>query len=158
MPREIEHKFLVRSEQWDPGDVTPIPIVQGYLSTDAERVVRIRMAGDEGYVTIKGRNTGIARPEFEYRIPAGEAGEILDGLCLRPLVEKRRYRIPFHGNTWEVDVFGGDNAGLVVAEIELDAIDEPFDRPPWLGAEVSGDSRYQNASLVAHPYRTWSSG
>jgi len=158
MPREIEHKFLVRSDRWHPGGVTPIRIVQGYLSTDPDRVVRIRLADDDGYVTIKGRNAGLARPEFEYRIPAGDARELLDHLCLKPLIEKRRYRVPHHGMTWDVDVFEGANAGLVVAEIELAAVDQPFERPPWVGDDVSGDARYQNASLVSRPYRSWPRG
>ncbi len=155
MSREIEHKFLVDVARWDPGDIVPLEIRQGYLSTAAGRVVRVRVAGDAAWVTIKGVDRGIERAEYEYPIPPGDAREILERICVKPIIAKRRYRVPYHGKTWDVDVFEGDNAGLTIAEIELDAVDEAFDRPPWLGEDVSGDTRYRNASLVAHPWREW---
>jgi CYTH domain-containing protein len=117
--------------------------------------VRVRIAGDAGFLTVKGRAVGASRAEYEYAIPREHAEEMLDQLCQRPLVEKTRYRIPWGGLTWEVDVFHGDNAGLVVAEVELEDEGQAIDLPPWVGREVTGDGRYANASLVARPYATW---
>lgn len=157
MGREIERKFLVRPGAWTPrGEGTLLR--QGYLSAAKERVVRVRLAGDAGTLTVKGPAAGVSRAEFEYAIPAEDAAAMLDALCERPLVEKRRHVERHGGKDWEIDVFLGDNAGLVVAELELDAEDEPFERPPWLGEEVSADPRYANASLVARPYRSWPRG
>lgn len=155
MSREIERKFLVTGAGWKP----PAPGVrfrQGYLSTDKARTVRVRLEGDRGVLTVKGLTRGVTRLEFEYVIPAADAVRMLDELCERPLIEKTRYRIPVGRHTWEVDEFHGDNDGLIVAEIELATADEPFDRPSWIGREVSDDPRYFNANLVAHPYRSWS--
>lgn len=154
MGTEIERKFLVRLDRWRPqGPGTPYR--QGYLSSRAERVVRVRLAGDQGWLTVKGPTTGLSRAEFEYAIPAEEAAAMLDGLCERPLIEKRRHVELHGGRRWEIDVFEGDNRGLVVAELELAREDEPFERPDWLGEEVSQDRRYANASLVTHPYSRW---
>jgi adenylate cyclase len=154
MPQEIERKFLVRGEGWRvPGAGTPYR--QGYLSTSPERSVRIRLARDKGTLTIKGITVGATRAEYEYDIPAGEAGEMLDNLCERPLIEKTRYRVEHQGLTWEVDEFDGDNAGLVIAEVELDEEDQLISLPDWVGKEVTGDRRYYNASLVADPYTGW---
>jgi CYTH domain-containing protein len=129
---------------------------QGYLSTEKTRTVRVRLEGDRGVLTVKGLTRGVTRLEFEYEIPAADAARMLDDLCERPLIEKTRYRIDTGRHVWEVDEFHGDNEGLVVAEIELAAADEVFDRPAWIGREVSDDPRYFNANLVAHPYRSWS--
>ena len=128
-------------------------IAQGYLSTVPERTVRVRIKGEKGYLTVKWRNAGIRRAEYEYEIPLADAEAMLE-LCEQPLIEKR-YLVPCEGYTWEVDVFAGANEGLIVAEIELPAEDTPFEKPAWLGAEVSGDARYYNANLIRHPYRDW---
>jgi adenylate cyclase len=157
MPTEIERKFLVKPGAWTPqGPGTPFR--QGYLSSQKDRVVRVRLAGGAGTLTIKGPTAGISRAEFEYPIPAADAAALLDALCERPLIEKVRHVERHGGKTWEIDVFLGDNAGLTVAELELSSEDEPFERPAWLGEEVSADPRYANASLVARPYRTWKPG
>jgi CYTH domain-containing protein len=154
MAREIERKFLVAPGQWSPGAIAGTRIRQGYLSTDPARIVRVRTGGDRAYLTIKGATSGIERAEYEYPMPPADAEWMLDHLCLQPLIEKTRYRVPFGGRTWEVDVFFGENAGLIIAEIELQSADERPDLPPWVGAEVSHDARYFNAALVARPYRT----
>ena len=154
MPQEIERKFLVKREDWRvPGTGTPYR--QGYLSTVPGRSVRIRLIRDKGFITVKGISVGATRAEYEYEIPAGEAGEMLDNLCERPLIEKTRYRIEHQGLVWEVDEFDGDNAGLIIAEVELDREDQVVVLPDWVGKEVTGDPRYYNASLVAHPFASW---
>ena len=153
MGEEIERKFLVRGTDWRSGGSTEYR--QGYLSTDKERTVRVRTSGNRAWLTVKGITRSSTRPEYEFEIPAGDARELLDHLCLRPLIEKRRFRVEYQGFTWEVDEFFGDNAGLVVAEIELAAEDQPFEKPPWVGEEVTGDPRYFNANLVARPYKSW---
>ena len=153
MADEIERKFLVTSREWRTGEATEYR--QGYLNLDKERTVRVRVAGERAYLTVKGITRGATRREFEYPIPLAEAEEMLAGLCRQPLIEKRRYRLQHAGLTWEIDEFFGDNAGLVVAEVELEREDQPFERPPWLGDEVTDDPRYYNASLVEHPYRDW---
>jgi CYTH domain-containing protein len=153
MGKEIERKFLVTGDDWQEGDGTHY--CQGYLSIAKERTVRVRIEGDSARFTIKGITENATRDEYEYPLPVSDAREILENLCLRPLVEKRRYRIDHEGMTWEVDAFSGDNAGLVVAEIELEDPDQEFTRPPWLGREVTGDPRYYNANLVRCPFRQW---
>lgn len=130
-------------------------IRQGYLSVDEERAVRVRVLDDLAWLTIKGGARGLARSEFEYPIPVPEANELLDALCHQPLIDKTRYERSHAGHRWEIDVFHGANAGLVVAEIELEREDEPFERPSWLGDEVSDDPRYYNANLIRHPFRDW---
>jgi adenylate cyclase len=152
--QEIERKFLVR----DPSvveDVSGTPIRQGYLSTDPDRTVRVRRAGERAYITIKGRATGASRPEYEYDVPTEDATELLDALCVRPILDKTRYRILHAGRTWEVDVFAGDNAGLVTAEVELPGEDAEVEVPEWVGLEVTGDGRFVNANLVARPWSAW---
>lgn len=151
---EIERKFLVQGVDWKVGQVG-VAYRQGYLSSDPERTVRVRMAGEEGFLTIKGAARSGARREFEYRVPAAEAEQMLDLLCRKPLIEKCRYRIPFAGRVWEVDEFFGDNAGLVLAEIELDDVAQAFELPPWAGREVTEDHRFYNAYLAQHPLNTW---
>lgn len=151
---EIERKFLVDARQWQPS--TPgTTFRQGYLSSTAERVVRVRIAGDKGTLTIKGRSVGISRPEFEYDIPLEDAQRLLDGLCERPLIEKTRYREQIAGKVWEIDVFHGDNEGLVIAEIELHDPAETFEKPRWAGPDVSHDPKYFNNNLIACPFRDW---
>ena len=127
---------------------------QGYLSNSAKASVRVRIESDRALLNIKSARLGIWRHEYEYEIPIEEAREMLN-LCEGPLIEKTRYHVPFGRHIWEVDVFEGDNKGLIVAEIELDNENEAFDRPDWIGAEVSHDSRYYNVSLVEHPYKDW---
>jgi len=150
---EIERKFLVRRDLW-PGTPAPTLFRQGYLARGTAATARVRRAGDRGFLTIKGRPTGLVRPEFEYEIPAQDADELLT-LCHGPLIEKRRHLVEHEGHTWEVDDFLGANAGLLVAEIELDSPDEAFARPPWVGDEVTDDLRYLNSNLVEHPFSEW---
>jgi len=153
LPLEIERKFLV-IPGWRPS--TPgTPFRQGYIASSPGRTVRVRIEGTEGRLTLKGPATGFSRAEFEYPIPLADAQELLDTLCTSPLVEKTRHLVPFEGHTWEVDVFGGLNAGLIVAELELATEDEAFARPPWLGPEVTSDPRYANSRLAVEPYTTW---
>ncbi len=154
MGREIERKFLVRGDGYRALGA-PERYRQGYVRTAGPATVRVRVAGERGYLTVKGPTQGLTRSEFEYPIPRDDAEALLDTLCERPQIEKLRYRIPAGAHTWEVDEFLGDNAGLVVAEIELGAEDEPFARPAWLGEEVTADPRYRNSELARRPYRTW---
>ncbi len=154
MAAEIERKFLVAGDGWrDEAEATPYR--QGFLSTEPERTVRVRLAGSRGSITIKGKTIGARREEFEYEIPPDDAQRMLDTLCKRPLIEKVRYTLPLGRHTWEIDVFEGENSGLVVAEIELESEDEAFDKPDWAGEEVTEDPRYFNSNLVAKPYRAW---
>lgn len=155
MNREIERKFLVDTRAWRPDPARGVAFRQGYLSVDPARVVRVRRAGDRAFLTIKGVTAGFARAEFEYPIPVADADAMLDQLCLRPIIEKTRYRESWAGFQWDVDVFGGENAGLVVAEVELSSPTEVVPLPPWVGDEISEDERYANARLVDHPYARW---
>ena len=150
---EIERKFLLRGDAWRDLGVA-VPMRQGYLSSDKARVVRVRIEGDKAYITIKGKSVGATRGEWEYPIPMLDAEELL-ALCEQPLVEKVRRRIDYAGHVWEVDEFSGVNAGLVVAEIELDAEGATFEKPEWIGEEVTADPRYYNSSLVKLPYSSW---
>lgn len=152
--REIERKFLVTAPTWRQAAEKRV-VRQGYLTLDKERTVRVRLAAGKGTITIKGSSEGITRPEFEYGIPSEDARALLDQLCLRPLIEKTRYLVPYGDLLWEVDVFGGENEGLIVAEVELASEDQEIERPDWIGEEVTGDPRYFNARLIAEPYTTW---
>lgn len=154
MSVEIERKFLVPGSGWKQG-ARGLRYRQGYLSADPGRSVRVRIAGDAAWLTIKGEATGYTRVEYEYPIPLADAERLLDTLCLRPLIEKTRYQLRYGGHQWDVDEFHGDNDGLVMAEIELASEQEDFARPPWLGMEVSDDPRYFNVSLARHPYKDW---
>lgn len=153
MAVEIERKFLVQGEDWRQGALG-VRYVQGYLNRDKARTVRVRIAGVQGFLTIKGESVGATRAEFEYPIPLDDAQALL-ALCEGPCIDKTRYRIQVDGTLWEVDVFAGDNAGLVVAEVELPSEEAPFTRPAWLGAEVTHDARYFNSNLSRQPYRLW---
>lgn len=155
MPTEIERKFLINPGAWHPDPARGTLYRQGYLSSDPARVVRVRVAGDRAFLTIKGRTEGISRSEYEYALPLQDAEELLDRVCLQPVIRKRRYREEFGGLTWEIDVFEGANAGLMIAEVELPAADAVVIRPDWLGKEVSDNPRYFNSNLVKHPYTTW---
>lgn len=155
MGTEIERKFLVRDERWRDTARDVERYRQGYLASAPQCSIRVRLAGERGYLNIKSATLGVRRSEYDYEIPADEARQLLDELCTGPLIDKHRYLVDYGGHTWEIDVFEGDNAGLVVAEIELDSEDEAFERPPWLGDEVSDDPRYYNVSLVQHPFKDW---
>jgi adenylate cyclase len=155
MPTEIERKFLVLSDAWRNEVKSSIVMRQGYLSESAAASVRVRIAGDKANLNIKSATLGVWRREYEYEIPVKEAEEILDHLCRKPMIEKTRHHVFYGDHLWEIDVFVGDNAGLIVAEIELKEETEPFERPEWLGKEVSHDHRYYNVCLVKHPYRDW---
>ncbi len=149
---EIERKFLVVGDAWRAAPA--VPYAQGYLNRDKQRTVRVRVVRDEAWLTIKGASVGATRAEFEYPIPLADAQQLL-ALCDGPVVRKTRRVVEHAGARWEIDEFEGDNAGLVVAEIELPSEDAPFERPDWLGAEVTHDPRYFNSSLATAPYSTW---
>jgi adenylate cyclase len=152
MPVEIERKFLVRSDDWR-GDAGPGQrFCQGHLAKDGQASVRVRRASDKAYLTVKGSRSGITRAEFEYEIPVEHAEEMLETLCVRPLLEKTRYCVVHDGLTWEVDVFSGPADGLVVAEIELSAADQPVSMPGWVGPEVTDDPRYRSSAIVKAPH------
>ena len=157
MPQEIERKFLVRGD-FKAYAYQSFRIVQGYLSSVPERTVRIRVKGEQGYLTVKGKSDvhGVTRYEWEKEIPCDEARELL-ALCEPGIIDKVRYWVQAGKHVFEVDEFYGENEGLVVAEIELSCEDEPFDRPEWLGQEVTGDIRYYNAHLTRSPYKVWKS-
>ncbi len=151
---EIERKFLVHGEPW--AGLKGTHFIQGYLSTEQERTIRVRSCGDCAYITIKSSTQGkLTRNEYEYEIPTNEAKFILENIAQKPLIEKIRYRIKNRQSTWDVDVFLGENAGLVVAEIELASESQIFDKPDWLGQEVTFDKKYLNSSLVKCPYSSW---
>jgi CYTH domain-containing protein len=150
---EIERKFLVVGEGWRGGGLA-VEIRQGYLNLDPDRTVRVRIAGEAAFLTVKGRARGAVRAEFEYPVPVADA-EALLGMCEGGVIAKTRTRLPAGDVVWEVDEFTGDNAGLVVAECELATEDQPFERPAWLGEEVTDDPRYGNSSLARAPFRTW---
>lgn len=152
MATEIERKFHVTGNGWRQAN--PVRFSQGYLNRDPERTVRVRLAGEQASITIKGITKGISRVEFEYAIPVADAEQLLK-LCQGPIIQKARHVVVHQGTTWEVDEFFGDNTGLVVAEFELDNEHQSFERPDWLGVEVTDDPRYFNSNLAAHPYSSW---
>lgn len=154
MGKEIERKFLVTGEEWK-GLAEGVRYRQGYLSSAIERTVRVRTVGERAFLTVKGPTRGVTRLEFEYPIPYEDCVAMLDELAEKPVIDKVRRKIAFAGHVWEVDEFFGENAGLVVAEVELQSEGEPFEKPAWVGQEVSGDPRYYNSSLIAHPYSEW---
>lgn len=154
MSQEIERKFLLASEAWRREADQGTRLVQGYLTRDPERTVRVRLAGESAFLTVKGKTSGATRVEVEVPISA-EQGRLLLPLCLPPIIDKQRYLVWHQGKRWEIDEFGGDNAPLVVAELELASEDEPFARPAWLGREVTEDPRYYNSQLAEHPYARW---
>ncbi|MDL2316553.1 CYTH domain-containing protein [Desulfovibrio sp. OttesenSCG-928-A18] len=157
MALEIERKFLLKNDGWR-GLAEGLPIWQGYLNSARERTVRVRTVGRTAFLTVKGEQKGFSREEYEYAIPFADAAAMLERMAERPLIEKVRYRIPFEGFVWEIDEFKGENAGLVLAEVELAAEDQLFARPDWLGQEVTHDLRYYNANLVRHPFSRWVDG
>ena len=154
MGKEIERKYLIKKDDWRElakGTVYR----QGYLSTVKERTVRVRTIDDNGYLTIKGITVGATRAEYEYEIPAKDASYMLDELCEKPIIEKKRYVMDHEDLTWEIDEFDGENLGLIVAEVELTAEDQKIALPDWIGEEVTGDPRYFNSNLIKHPYSKW---
>lgn len=153
MGREIERKFLVSGDSWRGSE--GVMVRQGHLSLDKERVVRVRTAGEKGFLTIKGKAEGLTRPEYEYEIPIQDAEEMLKTVCTGHLIEKIRYYVEYEGLTWEIDEFKGENQGLVVAEVEIETEDQPIVKPDWVGDEVSGDTRYLNVNLARHPFNQW---
>ncbi|MDA0740292.1 MAG: CYTH domain-containing protein [Bacteroidetes bacterium] len=154
MAKEIERKFLVSTNNWKDDVSSTHVFRQGYLSYDSERTVRVRATEVSGFLTIKGITTGLTRDEFEYEIPLADALALLQ-LCERPAIEKKRYLVPHGAQIWEIDVFEGVNTGLVVAEIELQSEDEAFEKPTWLGKEVSGQRKYSNSALSLLPFKDW---
>ncbi|MBK8210524.1 MAG: CYTH domain-containing protein [Rhodospirillales bacterium] len=154
MAAEIERKFLVTCDAWRSA-ATGESIRQGYLWSEAGRSLRVRIAGEHAFLTLKSGQNGCSRQEYEYEIPLTDAGEIIASMCNRPLIEKTRYTVVEGGIEWVIDEFEGENAGLVVAEVELDREDEQVDLPLWAGCEVTAEPRYLNANLVARPYRLW---
>ena len=154
MADEIEKKFLLKKEPHHLM-VNGVRMAQGYMINQRDITTRVRMAGEKAFLTIKGRTVKAARKEYEYPVTVTDAQEMLDRFCEKPLIEKTRYYIEYSGFVWEVDVFSGENQGLVVAEIELSHADQAFDMPEWVGEEVTHDPRYYNANLVKHPFSQW---
>jgi adenylate cyclase len=153
MALEIERKFLVNENNWRNGQGTMYR--QGYLNSDENRNVRVRVIGDRGYLTVKGISQGATRVEYEYEIPKPDAEDMLDNLCEQPLIIKKRFKIEFKGFVWEVDEFLGENQGLIIAELELESETQTFIKPKWIGVEVTGDPKYFNSNLIHRPYSKW---
>lgn len=154
MAKEIERKFLVRDDTWREG-ARGVRYRQGYLALLRLCTVRVRIGGERAYLTVKGRAVGCVRDEYEYEIPTADAEEMIGNLCESGIIDKTRYRVDHAGRSWEIDEFHGENAGLVVAEIELESPEARFERPPWAGEEVTHDPRYTNAALAQNPFTGW---
>ncbi len=152
---EIERKFLLKNDTWKQQVSRCVRIRQGYLNRAKECSIRVRAAEGRGWLNIKSATIGVQRHEYEYEIPFADAEEMLDNLCMKPLIEKVRHYANFGEHVWEIDVFEGENEGLVVAEIELSEPGERFDLPPWAGKEVTEDPRYYNTCLARHPFKHW---
>lgn len=151
---EIERKFLVKNDDYKKLS-KGILYVQGFLSSDKERVVRVRLIGDKGFLTIKGLSKGISRPEFEYEIPAHEAKQLLEEICIKPIIRKFRYTLSHENLTWEVDEFLDENKGLVIAEVELENENQKIILPEWISDEVTSNPAYYNSNLIKNPFRNW---
>lgn len=155
MGQEIERKFLIKKEIWENSPKGKASYLkQGYISTEPGKTIRVRIAEDKSFLTIKGKTDGIARAEFEYEIPTEDANELLN-LFASNCIEKVRHEIVYDGKLWEVDIFSGDNEGLIIAEIELESVEENFSLPAWIDIEVSGDERYFNSNLSNKPFKKW---
>ena len=154
MPREIERKFLLKSDEWRSQVRESRPMSQGYLASSSRLSVRVRIAGHEAWLNIKAGGLVASRQEYEYPVPLDDARELI-ALVDGPRIEKTRHFVEHGGMTWEIDEFHGENEGLLVAELELESEDADFARPPWLGKEVTELRRYYNVCLVTHPYRAW---
>ncbi|WP_260293888.1 CYTH domain-containing protein [Sedimenticola hydrogenitrophicus] len=155
MALEIERKFLVINDKWQDNILSEAILKQGYIANQPNATVRVRITGDSACLNLKSATKGITRSEFEYPIPLEDAEQILARLAEQPFIDKTRYKVRWGGHVWDLDLFAGENSGLIMAEVELSSEDEPFELPPWAGEEVSGDPRYYNASLVKHPYSQW---
>jgi len=155
MATEIEHKFTLKNENWRQLVTKSERLVQGYLAGNERSSVRIRIVGDKANLNIKSATLGVFRQEYEYDIPLADGEKILEDLCEKPVIDKVRHYVEYSGKTWEIDEFSGENKGLIVAEIELDAENEAFAIPDWADQDVSGDPRYYNVSLVKHPFKNW---
>lgn len=155
MAIEIERKFLLKDDSWRKMAEPAVQFCQGYLSESGPGSVRIRIEGEQANVNIKSATLDMQRMEYEYVIPIHDAREMLDQLCIKPLIEKQRYHVHYKGKLWEIDVFGGDNQGLIVAEVELNDKEEVIELPAWTGEEVTDDTRYYNVCLIKHPYKDW---
>lgn len=155
MATEIERKFLIKTDGWRDAVISETRLVQGYLVSQPGLTLRVRIAGGQAMLTLKGATSGISRAEYEYPIPLADAEAMLATLVVGPTIEKTRHCVRHGAHVWELDIFAGANAGLALAEIELGSPDEPFEHPAWAGAEVSDDPRYYNANLVRHPFRDW---
>ena len=154
MGLEIEKKFLIKNDNWKQFVSEEKEITQGYLNANPNRTVRIRIAGKQGFLTIKSKSKGCVRSEFEYEIPIEDATELIE-LCEKPILSKTRFIVKFENHTWEIDVFEKENKGLVVAEIELSKEDEFFLTPDWIGKEVTEETKYYNSQLIENPYSEW---
>lgn len=154
MAKEIERKFLVKNADFKKL-AQGVSYRQGYLNSAKERTVRVRSVGEKAFITIKGPSVGATRMEYEYEIPLADGLTMLETLAEKPLIEKKRYKIPMGKFIWEVDEFFGENAGLIVAEIELEREDDEFEKPEWIGSEVTGDPKYFNSSLIKNPFSKW---
>ncbi len=152
---EIERKFLVVNDGWRKDVISETRLKQGYLANQERASVRVRIAGQQAHLNIKSATLGIRRSEFEYEIPLSDAEDMLEKVAIRPFIDKTRHRVKCGEHIWEVDLFHGENRGLIVAEIELSSEDESFKIPEWVGDEVSGDARYFNVCLVKHPFCKW---
>ena len=155
MALEIERKFLVKNDLWRDSVVSESRLQQGYLANQKNASVRIRTGNGKAHLNIKSTTLGIRRLEYEYEIPMADATEMLSEIAEQPFIDKTRYIVRHAGHDWELDVFEGENHGLVVAELELESEEEPFELPDWAGEEVSGDIRYYNVNLIKHPYSRW---
>lgn len=152
---EVERKFLVADDSWRDSVTSATRIVQGYIAQTEVATVRVRVRADTGYLTIKGATVGVARSEYEYPIPVDDALAMLAELANGPVIDKVRHLVPVGSHVWEVDVFAGANAPLVMAEVELSGAEEEFVLPAWAGTEVSEDMRYFNVNLAREPYSAW---
>ncbi|MCB1866996.1 MAG: CYTH domain-containing protein [Gammaproteobacteria bacterium] len=155
MALEIEHKFLVKNDLWRSNVISETRLQQGYLANQKNASVRIRTGNGKAHLNIKSTTLGIRRLEFEYEIPLADAREMLREIAIQPFIDKTRYIVRNGAHDWELDVFEGENHGLIVAELELESEDEPFELPEWAGEEVSGDVKYYNVNLIKHPFSQW---
>ncbi|MBR6757534.1 MAG: CYTH domain-containing protein [Bacteroidaceae bacterium] len=156
MATEIEHKYIVTSDEYRTGSIEQQRYIQGYLTTSKECVVRVRIAGERAVLTIKGENRGASRQEYEVDITIDMAQSMLHHMSITPIIDKTRYIYPYRGHRWEIDCFHGDNEGLVIAEIELQSEDVEYELPPFVGKNVTGIARYYNSNLAQRPFKQWS--
>lgn len=155
MAIEVEHKFLLANDDWRKQVTRSVDYRQGYLTSEPTSSIRVRISDNQAWLNIKSATIGTQRHEFEYAIPLDDGSEIIDYLCRKPLIEKTRHFIVLGKHTWEIDEFRGANEGLIVAEIELESVDETFEKPSWLGTEVTHDLRYYNNNLAINPFTRW---